>query len=94
MGLAAVPFDRAAHRDSLIAAPFVGSAFQLDGHLPSCFQVRVVAVRDLVEGFVRGLPTVGPADLLWYQQADMLEDEHPVVAVLPLGLADHSLVGL
>lgn len=89
-----VPFDRAAHMDSLVAAAFVGSAFQLDDPLPSCSLVRVAAVQDLVEDFEHGHPTVDLVDLRWYQQADTLEDERPVAAVLLLGLADRSLVGL
>lgn len=94
MDLAVVPFDRVAHMGSSVAAAFVGSAFQPDGHLPSCSLVQVVAVPDLVEDSVHGHPTVGLVGLLLYRQADMLGDAHPVVVVLPLGWADHLLAGL
>ena len=89
----AVPCGRAVHTDSWAAVASVDSAFQLDGHHPSCFQVPKAVVRGHEEGFAHVHPIEGLADRLWYQQADRLEDGRPVAVAPPPGLAVRLWVG-
>lgn len=83
----AVQCGRAVHTDSWAAVASVGSAFQLAGYHPSCFQVPKAVVRGQEEGFVHVHPIEGLADRLWYQQADRLEDGRPVAVAPPPGSA-------